>query len=232
MAKKNCVHIVGYMGEIKEHSNGRLFFTVDIRKNDRKFVHPIIEIATDRYPNWQQLEKGKLIIVEGSIKTEYKETTIACPECHSELVDRYVFTTVLAQKLFILDTNEKEVYINRATLLGVVVKGQEFKYIQSTYSQVGNMKYQISINRNVPSRLRLADQPWICTFNVQAEQDAKRLQTGSQILVEGALNTRYVSKDLYCECGAVVPISEPQTEVLGNSVEYLDKCLFPENEQN
>lgn len=228
MAKKNIVHLVGYMEDIIDNKDDRLFFHIGIRKNANKFVHPIIEISKSMHPQFEQLEKGKLIIIEGSIKTEDREQFVTCPHCERQLLYKYVFTTVLAQKLFILDTNQPEIFINSATLLGVVINGQEFKLIQSTYSEVGNMKYQIAVNR---AQRELSDRPWISTFNVQAETDAKRLQTGSQILVEGSLNTRYATKKLYCECEEVIDISEPQTEVMGKTVEYLNNCLFPENEQ-
>lgn len=76
MAKKNCAHIMGSMHSIIENKEGRLFFTIKIRKNENKFIYPIIEISTERFPNWINLQRGKMVIVEGSIKTQSKEIIV------------------------------------------------------------------------------------------------------------------------------------------------------------
>lgn len=229
MAKKNVVHLLGYIEDIVEEINDRLFFTIKIRKNPNKCIHPIIEISKKMHPNWQQIQRGKLLMLEGSIKTEPKEQEIICPNCGRINIEKYIFTTVLAQKMFILEPTPDEMYMNNVVLLGVVCKEQEFKYIPGTSSDVANMKYLLAVNRRQP---QLSDYPWISTFANQAQEDAKRLNVGSQILVEGVLNTRYAAKNIYCEaCGESINISEPQTEVMGVSVEYLNNCNFPENDE-
>lgn len=223
MAKKNCVHLLGYVDRLIEENEGILFSTVKIRKNRNKFVYPIVEISTKEFPYWIELAKGKMIIVEGKLKTEDKEFFIDCPQCSRRYKEKQIYTTVVAQKMFIVDTNIEESYINKVMLLGSVCKEFEFKYIESTYSMVGTMKYQVAVNRREPN---LSDYPWISTFAKQAEEDRKRIQVGAQVMVEGELVTRYVNKEHICECGQAIKSSHQQIGILGETVEYLNNCKF------
>lgn len=223
MAKKNCVHLLGYMDRIIEESEGRLSFTIKIRKNQNKFVYPIVEISTRKFPGWIELAKGKMVIIEGKIRSEDKEVCVDCQKCARRYKEKQVYTTIIAEKMFIVDTKIEESYINKVMLLGTVCKELEFKYIESTYSMVGNMKYQVAVNRREPN---LSDYPWVSTFAKQAEEDKKRIQVGAQVMVEGELVTRYVNKEYVCECGEVIKSSQQQTEILGKSIEYLNNCKF------
>ena len=223
MAKKNCVHLLGYVDRIVEEPEGRLFFTIKIRKNKNKFVYPIIEFATKKFPDWVKLSKGKMVIVEGNVKTEDKEVFIDCPQCARRYKERQVNTTIVAQKMFVVDSKLEESYINKVMLLGTVCKEVDFKYIKSTYSDVANMKYQMAVNAK---EVNVSNYPWVSTFARQAEEDQKRLQVGSQIMVEGELITRYVNKEYTCECGEIIKSSHGQTEVSGTAIEYLNNCKF------
>lgn len=229
MAKKNCVHIMGYVDRLVEENEGKLYFTVKIRKNKNKFVYPTVEISTKKFPNWIELAKEKMVIIEGSIKTDGKEVIVDCPKCARRYKDRQVITTIVAKKMFIVDAKTEESYINKVMLLGVVCKEADFKYIESTYSEVANMKYQIAVNGK---EVNVSNYPWISTFAKQAEEDKKRIQVGSQIMVEGELITRYVNKEYLCECGQIIKKTYGQTEVSGTAVEYLNNCKFDEEEGN
>lgn len=223
MAKKNCVHLLGYVDKFVEVEEGKMFFSIKIRKNKSKFVYPIIEFSTKKFPNWIDLSSGKAVIVEGSIKTEDKEVFVDCPQCAKRYKEKQVNTTIVAQKMFVVNSPIEDSYINKVMLLGTVCKELDFKYIESTYSKVANMKYQIAVNGREVST---SNYPWVSTFARQAEEDKKRIQVGSQIMVEGELITRYVNKEYTCECGEIIKSSHGQTEVSGTSVEYLNNCKF------
>jgi single-strand DNA-binding protein len=223
MAKKNCVHLLGYVDKFVEVEEGKMFFAIKIRKNKNKFVYPIIEFTTKKFPNWIDLSIGKAVIVEGSIKTEDKEVFVDCPQCARRYKEKQVNTTIIAQKMFVVNSSIEDSYINKVMLLGTVCKELDFKYIESTYSKVANMKYQIAVNGREVST---SNYPWVSTFARQAEEDKKRIQVGSQIMVEGELITRYVNKEYTCECGETIKSSHGQTEVSGTSVEYLNNCKF------
>lgn len=227
MAKKNIVLLMGFINEIL-NKEGTLF-TLQIRKNDNKFVFPIIELTDDTYGIKDDIEVGNLISIVGKVKTTQKELKYPCPNCSEHITNKYIFTTITADKAFLLSSSTNEPFINKVVLLGTVCKEKEFKYIKGTRSPVGNTKYQMGVNRREPDK---SDYPWITTFAKQAEEDAKRLNVGSQILVDGTINTRINQKDCTCAyCGESITIQEPHTEILGITVEYLNNCLFEKNEQ-
>lgn len=223
MAKKNCVHLLGHVDKFIEAEEGRLFFKIKIRKNKNKFVYPVVEFSPKKFPNWIDLSSGKMVIIEGTIKTEDKEVFVDCPQCARRYIEKQVNTTIVAQKMFVVDSKYEESYINKVMLLGTVCKELDFKYIESTYSKVANMKYQIAVNGK---EVNSSNYPWVSTFARQAEEDKKRIQIGSQIMAEGELITRYVNKEYTCECGEIIKSSHRQMEVSGTSVEYLNNCKF------
>lgn len=222
MAKKNYVNVTGFVYE-KFNDN---MFSVQIRKNPTKFVYPIIELS-DKTVGTKNIEVGNIVCVEGKVKTKQEEMRIPC-ECGGTIENKYVFTTVVADKILVMQPLTEEPFMNKVILLGTVCKEKEFKYITGTISPVANTKYQIAVNRREPNS---TDYPWISTFARQAEEDVKRIDIGSQILVDGVLNTRLNTKDCTCErCGKQIEIKEPHTEVLGTTIEYLNNCLFEKNE--
>lgn len=223
MAKKNCVHLLGYVDKFIEVEEGKMLFTIKIRKNKNKFVYPIVEFNNKKFPNYIELSWGRRVIVEGAIKTEDKEVFVDCPKCARRYIEKQVNTTIVAQKMFVVDSTTEESYINKVMLLGTVCKEVDFKYIKSTYSDVANMKYQMAVNGK---EVDVSNYPWVSTFARQAEEDKKRIQVGSQIMVEGELITRYANKEHRCECGQIIKSSHRQTEVSGISVEYLNNCKF------
>lgn len=125
--------------------------------------------------------------------------------------------------MFVVNSSIEDCYINKVMLLGTVCKELDFKYIESTYSKVANMKYQIAVNGK---EVNTSNYPWVSTFARQAQEDKKRIQVGSQIMVEGELITRYVNKEYPCKCGEIIKSSNRQTEVSGTAVEYLNNCKF------
>lgn len=222
MAKKNIVHLVGFVHEIIKEDKS--MFTLEIRKNSKKFIYPLIEIDGEIEEVKNKIEVGKIVCIEGKITTAPKEIKYPCPNCNYEIHNKYIFTTVTANKVLVMESTTEEPYMNNVILLGTVCKEKEFKYIKGTISPVGNTKYQIAVNRKEPNS---TDYPWISTFARQAEEDAKRIDIGSQVLIDGVINTRLNSKECTCEkCLETIQITEHHTEVLGTTVEYLNNCLF------
>lgn len=220
MAKKNVVHLMGIIEEIM--TEDKSLISLKIRKNANKFVYPLIEIDDEEVKN--KIEVGKIICVEGKVTTTPKEMVYKCPNCGGEVHNKFIFTTITAKKIVVIESAEQEPYINSVILLGTVCKEKEFKYIKGTKSPVGNTKYQIAVNRREPSS---TDYPWISTFAKQAEEDANRIDVGSQILVDGVINTRLNTKQCVCEkCEEIIEVREHHTEILGSTVEYLNNCLF------
>ena len=223
MAKKNKVHLVGFVNEIIKEDKS--MFTLQIRKNAKKYIYPLIElpITIDEEVR-NQIEVGNIVCIEGKITTAPREMNYPCPSCGYDIYNKYIFTTITATKVLPMQPCTEEPFMNNVILLGTVCKEKEFKYIKGTISPVGNTKYQVAVNRKEPNS---TDYPWISTFARQAEEDAKRIDVGSQVLIDGVVNTRTNTKECSCEkCGNVVQITEHHTEVLGTTVEYLNNCMF------
>lgn len=226
MAKKNKTVLMGFVHEIINQEP--MMFTIKIRKNPRRFVYPVIELGEEIQHLKSRIRPGVLIAVEGKVTTEQREEKYDCPNpnCHEKIIDRYVFTKVTAESLKFMREMERgsDVFINAVMLLGVVCREKDFRYIEGTKSPLGNTKYQIAVNRREPNA---TDYPWIASFARQAEEDARRLQVGSQVLVDGILNTRKNHKECTCTlCESKVTVEEHLTEVVSNSVEYLNNCIF------
>lgn len=222
MAKKNVVFLTGFINEIL--NDNKTLFTVQIRKNEKKFVYPIVQLGEEALEVRSELKVGDLICIQGRIQTEQKEVTFNCPDCGEEMINKYTLTTVYADVAKLMTPISDEPFINTVILLGAVCRDKEFKYINGTISPVANTKYQIAVNRREKDK---ADFPWISTFAKQAEEDARRLNVSSQVLVHGSIITRQNNKDCICpKCECVVPISEMHTEILGKTVEYLNNCVF------
>lgn len=226
MAKKNVVHITGYINEILINEGNNFLFSVQVRKNQNKFVYPIIELGENNLNMKDKIIPGKIISIEGKVTTAPKEMELLC-DCGKVIKNKYIFTSVTSQKVLVFEPTTEEPFINKIILLGTVCNEKEFKYIKGTKSLVENTKYQMAVNRKEPNS---TDYPWVTTFARQAVEDAKRINVGSQILVEGAINTRIHLKNCTCECGNEIQIREPHTEILGISVEYLNNCYFDKEE--
>lgn len=229
MAKKNKVILMGFVDEII--NSEPFLFTLKIRKNPTRFVYPIVELDESIKELESSIKPKTLVLVEGKVTTEQREEKYDCPNpsCHEKIIDRYIFTKVTAYSIkFIkeLDPNS-DVFVNQVFLLGVVCREKEFRYIDGKKSPLGHTRYQIAVNRREPNA---TDYPWIASYARQAEEDARRLQVGSQILVDGILNTRKNQKECTCTlCGSKIEVIEHLSEVVSNTVEYLNNCIFEEN---
>lgn len=229
MAKKNKVVLAGFVSEIIE-TGDKFRFTLKIRKNPKRFVYPIVELNRVTEAFRDQIKENMLLIVTGKVKTERREEPYPCSGdgCKETIVDKYIYTTVEADSIKFIKANEKDPFVNQVILLGTVCREKEFRYIEGTKSPIGNTKYQLAVNRREP---RESDFPWINSFARQAEEDARRIQVGSQILVDGLLNTRRNEKECECSlCGSKIIVVEHLTEVVADTVEYLNNCVFSEGE--
>ncbi|MFW6046372.1 MAG: single-stranded DNA-binding protein [Candidatus Woesearchaeota archaeon] len=240
MAKKNKAFLIGEVAEILQ--TDPLMFEIKIRKNEDRYVYPIVKVVYEEiYERKQQvkdkkfkminknIKQGAIVIVEGFVTTEMREDVYDCPNsnCNAKITDKYIFTYVTARNIqfFARKSEGQEISLNNVILLGAVCRDIEFKYIEGSKSSLGNTKYQMGVNGRGRS-----DYPWVSSFARQAEEDANRLQKSSQILIDGLINTRKSTKEAECDyCNSKLKILEYLAEVNANTVEYLDKCIFNDN---
>ena len=98
------------------------------------------------------------------------------------------------------------------------------------------MSYQIALNRKFHIKTQdvsqKSDYPWVSSFGLQAEEDHKRIQTGSQVLISGGLQTRVVYRKIQCaNCNTEIQSQDIVSEIVPYSVEYLNNCIFDEKEK-
>ena len=112
-------------------------------------------------------------------------------------------------------------------MLGSLCSEVEYRVLPK--SGISYSKYQMAVNRE---KNKGTDYPFVVTFGKQAENDATYLQKGSQILVQGRIQTREFSQHLECpHCKENFEKQGVVTEVVGDNVEYLNNCLFPTKEK-
>ncbi|AQS08850.1 single-stranded DNA-binding protein [Clostridium saccharobutylicum] len=223
MAMQNTVQLLGNITEILNEDKTK--FKLSIKKNDTKFVYPVIKLSKQMEYLKNTLEIGKTILLEGKIFVEQENYTYICPCCNKLNETSFHRTTILATKAFIVTTEDKEPYLNKILLIGSLCSNPQLKYIPGKFSQVPNAKYQIATKRICDG----TDFPWIVTFARQAEEDMKRLKTSSQVMVDGAILTRPFKKKFQCEhCKKEHNIEDTTTEIHGLKIEYLNNCNFDE----
>lgn len=226
MAKKNIAILGGVVSEIL--SQDPFTFKLKIKKNEKKDVFPLVQLSPVCLTKIDKsiIKVGGLLVVEGKITTEKKVDEFKCPDenCGGKITDQYINTYILADNIYAYKKDTVNNSLNKVILLGTVCRDIEFRYIEGATSPIGNTKYQVAINRREPNA---TDYPWISSFARQAEEDCRRISKGSQILIDGIINTRVNQKECSCaKCEKKVSINENLTEIVASSVEYLNNCNF------
>lgn len=219
MAKKNKVILAGLVVEKNPKMNE---IKIKIRKNEKRFIYPRVVIPDNN--TFKNINITDFVYLEGTLMTEKQNLIFKCPQCHKEFSEPFLSVRVNAQKVGILKNVGKiEEYINSVILLGVVCRDPE--YTEEEVNGVINkkMKLHLAVNRREPNR---TDYPIAYSFGRQAEEDDRRLQKGSQILIDGILNTKYYEKEYECTCGQKFKRNVDETEVHILSTEYLNHCIF------
>lgn len=226
MAKKNIARFSGIVYEVI--SKEPLAFIMQTKKGIDRFTYPLVVLDEHANPDIKEnlIVRGRIVVVNGSIRTEKQEHTYECPECGESVPTTYMNTYISADniRVFARWKNDQNIYMNNVVLLGALCREISFKYLNGTESPIGNAKFQLAVNRRKPGE---TDYPWVSSYARQAEEDIKRIDKGSQVLVEGIVVTRNSEKIEECpHCQAELTISEPVAEIVAKTVEYLHNCNF------
>ena len=237
MAKENFVLLIGKLSEVpkinKTQTIGK-FKLNTMRRND-KYDTPVVRVVeAPLIAKLPTLNVNDYVLVKGIVATRDVAKKAECPKCGTIGVVRGTTTEVLAIDFIDIGPNYeleslKEVS-NMVRILGTLCREPSLT-TTSSQSKVSLCKYQIATNRklNVASEPDVySDYPWVNSFGRQAEQDALRLQSGSQVYIDGGLQTRTLRRECHCEnCGCDYK-TEGDTiiEIVPHSVEYLNNCKF------
>lgn len=219
MAKKNKVILAGLVIE-KDAKNREI--KVKIRKNERRFIYPRVILSEE---DFKRVNLKNFVYLEGTLVTSNETISFPCPKCNTPFTEKFLSVKVNASKVGIIpEVGIIDTFINSVILLGVVCRDTEYREEEKNGEIQKIMKLQMAVNRREPKK---TDYPIVYSFGRQAEEDEKRLQKGSQILVDGILNTKYYEKEYQCNvCGHKFSRYVDETEVHALSVEYLNHCIF------
>jgi len=234
MAKKNLVHLMGIVEKVL--CPDPLIFMVKTEKSFQHYSYPIVTLDENANPAIMEgeIKEGRVVVINGRLRTEREENTFECPCCGKPIQNSYLNTFVTADNIRVVGRmkGDRNLFMNRCVLLGALCREINFRYINGSVHDnqqlpaIGNAKFQMAVNRRIPNE---TDYPYVSSYARQAEEDYKRIDIGSQVLVDGVLVTRANTKIATCpECGEEIEITETLTEVSAQTVEYLNNCYFEE----
>ena len=245
MARENTITLVGIVNSPiavtfnKIHSTYRIAFNIQTLRRNGRTDYPRINVfglsEEDARKIYEEFKIGAFIMARGMVSTKMTQKVIKCEGCGKEHVSDALVTEVIAYSKPVLlhgeyEANELREFANNLHLIGAVCSDVQAR---KSPSGVSMTQYQIAVNRkyHVKEKEDKTDFPWVKTFGRQAEEDEKHLKVSSQIYINGAIQTREVSKTIVCEeCESTINYVENLGEIVPQDVEYLNNCIFDEEE--
>ena len=213
--------------------------------------------VVDKMKTWQEYD---VVFVKGFIATREVEKKAQCPECgevntrreaavgnHTLTGGNIVYVYPIYAELLFRAGSQEEAYrevkrraeiSNVVTLVGNLTR----EPVHAMYTDENGRgfyftRYQVAINRKYCAKgmdeiSERTDYPWIYSYGDKSEVDAKVLRTGSQILVDGAIQTRKYTEKYVCpHCGKEYNYEGKMLEILSYDTEYFLNCDFEEYEE-
>lgn len=245
MAKENNIILIGKILDSPQLSYSaekdlfQLSFVLGVCRKSQKIDFPEVNVfgldeeqAFNLKDNLNE-NKDSYIMVRGMIATRYKEITVKCPECGKENQVSYLQTeisTIIPPLVLHGDYSKESLkeYSNRASVLGTICSTPfEWQTANGIHTVA---QYQIAIDR----RFRIKEQedtkydyPWIKSFDTFAERSLKHLKVGSQIFLNGQIQTRDRKRKAVCaNCETEFEYDVKVAEIVMTSIEYLTNCVF------
>lgn len=233
MAKENYVLLCGELQSLPVINKKKAVIVLKtLRRNDKE-DYPIIDILDDELiKNLNSFKEKDYIVVKGILSTSEVKKGVCCPHCNSIIKKEGTTTEIIAIELINIGPDHSLLEVkeisNTVMLLGSLCRNPEFRILAN--SGVPSAQYQLAVNRKYNVKKQqdsFTDHPWVNSFGKQAEQDAVRLQTGSQVFINGGLQTRNVQKNIECpNCNKDFKAEDFVAEIVPYSVEYLNNCIF------
>lgn len=243
MARENSFTFIGQVINApivllnEESNNYRIAFTMlTVRRNGRKDYPRInvYDLTEEEARNYvQTMRPGVFAIIRGMIATTVVKKPVRCESC-GELskIDTLQTEIISFGKPYVM--NEKPVpvdiieFSNRGIVLGSLCSKV---YRRDGKGGGAAAQFQMAISRKYHTKdmneEERTDFPWVKVFGDTASECMKRLRTGSQIYASCAFQTRDVERHVKCQnCEQVLVYEERVGEIVPNSVEFLNNCLF------
>ena len=192
------------------------------------------------------LKEGDMVLVKGTLSTRETKKKYHCPHCGTlnvyegsimvyidpifiEKIQENVMTEEEATDKLL----SKAEVSNYAFFSGTVCKEPE--YYKSPDGRKEECSFQMAIKRKrriiEDGPEKMTDYPHIKTYGKKAYEYYQALHTGSEILINGAIQSREIVMIKECgECGQEFEAPGAAMEVVPYSVEYLSNCDIPSHQ--
>lgn len=221
MSEQNNVYLLGEIIEVLNEERTR--FKLAVKKNETKFDYQVVKLIDNIEDNITKISIGRKVFVEGQFATKTKVYEFACPHCCAINEVTFDKAIIISSKITAIESEESDAYHNKVIIKGNLCSDPDFSYIPGTRSKVPSCSYTLENDRIYNGKNR----PLITTYAKQAQEDISHLQTASQILVDGTVNTRKIGRKFQCICCHTERYAEKELLVIqGNRIEYLANCTF------
>ncbi len=186
------------------------------------------------------LEEGDIVFLVGTLSTREVIKKMRCPHC-SEIAQQsagvivYVDPIAIIKVMTTVDMSDEEVakflisnaeLSNYALFFGSLVREPRYAPdFGGTTRREANIQIALNRKRLIPEDGpdKTTDYPYVRAFGKIAEESSKVLHTGSEIYIEGAIETRQIVLKKICpECGQDFEVDSTAVEVVPYSVEYIN----------
>jgi single-stranded DNA-binding protein len=199
-----------------------------------KYDVPIIMTSeSEMIKKIASFKKGDMVEIKGTITTKDVTKRTTCKYCghkHEKLGNLVCITPIYAEvrETALSDENGKKVLRDRCEISNMVTviaplcrdpqlyKTDKGKSV-TTYQLAIRRKFRIKKDADVRT-----DFPWVKSYGLIAENDAKTLRKGSYVFIDGRIQVRQLTRVQECEkCGKTYEWTDSATEIVPYSVEYL-----------
>lgn len=176
------------------------------------------------------------LVTKGFVSTRKVRKSVKCPHCETIVSKNGTKTELMALDVARILTKEAlnsfEEMSNQVIVLGNVMANLPTEGLSEGTPSV---RYRIATNRKVRVEAQpqiFSDYPEVLSLSHQAFQDAKRLERGSQCLINGGLQARDQTIPVTCpSCNNTFGMRDVDVVIVPNDVEYLMHCRFDEKEK-
>ena len=212
-------------------------------KNGRDYIGLSSPYITTRDPahiaqmtRWQE---NDIVLTKGFFSTRVASKVSTCPFCGAKNKKKGVLN-------FVEPIYTHTVQQTRSSVEAHTTLLNEYREMSNTFRGVGTLmedpsrmvfrttdrsgfaflQYRIAISRNYRVRNdpaeKTVDFPWVKVYGEACNRDYYRLKKGSQVYIDGYLQTRRVTKHMRCAaCGMTYDWTEATMEVVPYHTEYL-----------
>lgn len=194
------------------------------------------------------LKEGDIVLVKGSICTRETQKKFRCPHCGvTNIYEGSVM--VYIDPIFIEKTDETDInsteaaekllskaeISNYAFIFGTLCRDPHY-YIEEGRKE--ECDFQIAVNRKrriiEDGPEKTTDYPYVKTYGPKTKEYSEVLHTGSEIFINGAIQSREIDMVKTCgntECGQQFEAKGATMEIIPYSIEYLKNCNIPTKDE-